>query len=371
MLEHAKIGSGGYGCVVQPVYPCHDVVLDDSKQYVGKYYSTKVSRKLIQAERSFTHRVLTADPHSQYSIVPIANCKVPVDEIERIVPVCDGTSLRKRQFISQFGGTDLTKASVFVNSLQRVHEVFTNFLNLFEGLALFNGADIYHYDIKQANIVMDDTFTCRFIDWGIAGQDHHFWTNPYPTSAYYPFDFAEATFAKKFDEEEQEAHFDELLYAVGKCADEYSVIMRRAGLRHPQCTAIAHIVPTSAQFISACGPNVAYMNKIFALNPRTALTLKRATKPDVYMLGNTLLRFSISILILPSCTPQMREFVQQFLLSVVHPMLSPLIERRSTPEDAVADMKKFVSGYVASLGADVAAEAGIDIDADVDMDADN
>jgi hypothetical protein len=344
----SKVGSGGYGCVVRPVYPCHDVVLEEGQQYVGKYYTTEIRKSLITAEREFTRRVLETDPDGQYSIVPIGSCKVPMDEMDLIQPVCGKKTLRRRQFISKFGGTELTYASAFVKSFERVREVYINFINLFEGLALFNGADIYHYDIKQANIVMDDTFTCRFIDWGISEYDDLFWKRAYATDNYYPFDFVEATFAVKYYDTFDYTRYEDLISSVTTYAQRTEDRMKEKGIGKGKLAALANVLPTAEETTHACLANVMYVaSHVRASKFEMPISeLKRITKPDVYMLGFTLFRFSIDVIKSAQCTPRMVRFIQKFLNMVIKPMLSPYIKERSTPEQALSNMRTFINAWV-------------------------
>jgi len=158
------IGTGGGGCVYRPPL-CGDRSLD----YIGKLVDEK--KESTQTELTVTKILREVKDIEKYAILVDLSKWCDVDVTPQIAEKCRDAKKyvgkKMLSYQSKYGGTTLEKY-IFDDRPITFRWLYNSFMHLLNGLALFHQHGVYHIDIKGPNIVIDDSGTCKFIDFGIA-----------------------------------------------------------------------------------------------------------------------------------------------------------------------------------------------------------
>ena len=186
-LGGQAIASGGFGCVFLPPLKCKG-----AERPVGKVVSKLLTNNNAKAEfneakeiQSILKKKLSLDVYNRYFIFPEKLCKPDTLTKADLVNFEDKCrNLTKKGITSDIinqsldsvriieltnGGNDLSKAikgmktNVDLGKLNRVIiELLTN------AVVPMNRLGILHFDLKSANILVDDNYQLRLIDWGLS-----------------------------------------------------------------------------------------------------------------------------------------------------------------------------------------------------------
>lgn len=163
-MNPSLLGSGTYGCVYRPPL-CSTPSMEEDHTYVGKVaVPSQVNTELEVADRL---RESSIDWEIYFGILTGDSCPVEVtDSIRSACPPVKGVKAGQeiRSFPSEYLGVPLNRYDGPITMQWLWH----SFTHLLVGIDLLHSIDIYHMDIKPPNIVVDDTETCRLIDFGIA-----------------------------------------------------------------------------------------------------------------------------------------------------------------------------------------------------------
>jgi len=186
-LGGRAIASGGFGCVFLPPLKCKG-----SDRPVGKVVSKLLTTKNAEKEfdeakeiQSMLQTNLSLDTYNRYYIFPEKLCEpdaLTKADLENFEQKCK--SLTKRGISSDNintnldsvriieltdGGSDLSKAIKGMKTnddLSKMNKIIIDLL--VNAIVPMNRLGILHFDLKSANILMDDTSQLRIIDWGLS-----------------------------------------------------------------------------------------------------------------------------------------------------------------------------------------------------------
>lgn len=205
------LGEGSYGCVFQPILPCHKdkkVYIIDKKRKVSKIF--KEDSKDFQLEKSIGKYLSTIDRSTKYFIFPYESCYIQANKLKKEIDLqqCFLSSNMKwiPQVVLPFADFDFygflryykSKKSRFNYPLQ---EWILNIENLLLGVGELIRHQLVHQDIYMANVMYNQKEQLfKLIDFGLTHPfDSIFtWNNKRLTYVYhcYPPEYMFAHYLK-------------------------------------------------------------------------------------------------------------------------------------------------------------------------------
>jgi len=179
------IGSGGYGCVFRPALRCNGTRKRVSKTISKLMLNKHVKREYMEITKYLP--ILQKIPnYKNYFIIEGANICQPApltrQDLDNFDTKCK--VLRKRDINAkninsnldkisslnlQDGGVELGTYIYSGLSLDGMKDLNGRMIQLLmNGILPMNKYDVYHADIKEANIVVDTSKYVRLIDWGLS-----------------------------------------------------------------------------------------------------------------------------------------------------------------------------------------------------------
>jgi len=179
------IGSGGYGCVFRPALICNGTRKRASKTISKLMLNKHVKREYMEITKYLP--ILQKIPnYKNYFIIEGANICQPApltrQDLDNFDTKCK--VLRKRDINAkninsnldkisslnlQDGGVELGTYIYSGLSLDGMKDLNGRMIQLLmNGILPMNKYDVYHADIKEANIVVDTSKYVRLIDWGLS-----------------------------------------------------------------------------------------------------------------------------------------------------------------------------------------------------------
>jgi hypothetical protein len=179
------IGSGGYGCVFRPALRCNGTRKRASKTISKLMLNKHVKREYMEITKYLP--ILQKIPnYKNYFIIEGANICQPApltrEDLDNFDLKCK--VLRKRDINStninknldkisslnlQDGGVELGTYIYSGLSLNGMKDLNGRMIQLLvDGILPMNKYNVYHADIKEANIVVDTSKYVRLIDWGLS-----------------------------------------------------------------------------------------------------------------------------------------------------------------------------------------------------------
>jgi hypothetical protein len=348
------VGAGSFGCVITPPVHCPKVPSKSGTQYVGKLYN-EYHKSVMLTELEFAKRLQAVDPTGMYSVHVLGSCEIPSEFVASLQRrgVCGSSVALQYQSVSAFAGMDLVQVSNVLNTDQLVMTVFSNLSHLISGLEMFNGNDIYHYDIKCANIVMDEaTMVCRFIDWGQFASSHIFTTDLQLPTDYLPMDIPlfmwlhDVMYNKHLTGEDFVEARDDALQRLNLQMHETLLVWGEM-FDSEDSRDLISIIPTQDMVMRANIANIQYFVNTFiadADGAQSTAMFHKAANVDVFMLGHAFLE--LSCLVLAKHGPLLREHTRQFIASfvcmVAQPMMNLQVELRPSPAIAHAYFNRWM-----------------------------
>ena len=187
------LGQGAYACAFYPSINCADGLKNGG---ISKIFPNVNSYK---TELSQVEKVATIDTEAKYSNPMVKSCKVKhIDILEDDREKCtwikgtDGTT-EYHQIIYKYKGVDFEK---YLKTRQySFRDIVSHLVGFAEGIALFNGNNYTHLDIKAPNmLITDEDNRPILIDFGLSRNTNNIYNEfnnwlliyEYP---YYPPEF--------------------------------------------------------------------------------------------------------------------------------------------------------------------------------------
>jgi hypothetical protein len=194
------IASGGYGCVFSPALQCDG----SSKRQLGKIsklMTEKHAKKEYEEIMKFKEILKDIPNYSDYFLLnDITICKpskIPSNDLTDFNKKCKALpkdkitkqnindNLSKLLTINMPNGGKPVDDFIYDNgSFEKLYRVNESLINLFKnGIIPMNKKNIYHCDIKDSNILVDDSqkkLETRLIDWGLSTEYKPFKNEPFP-----------------------------------------------------------------------------------------------------------------------------------------------------------------------------------------------
>lgn len=165
------IQEGSYGCAFTPPLHCKKSRASSTERQVGKI----IKKKDAKVELSISHLIQAIPGWERYYLIQEEDsCTSKNFEALRMEYENQCKTLRKAkdssllQLLSPHGGTTL-----FDLTLTNSFDYIGSFRHMLEGIVKLQSQGICHFDIHEANILVDRRGTLRLIDFGAAfvGQD--------------------------------------------------------------------------------------------------------------------------------------------------------------------------------------------------------
>jgi len=183
------IGSGGFGCVFRPALKCknrqtrkkHMVSKVLLKKYANREYKTIKHIKDIVDEIPNYQRYFLVDNVEKCTPAPLSKkdlnhfdtrCKA-LEKHDGIMGKNVNANLNKLRMINlSDGGVTLETAYHNMDNMDNLLYINEELINLLEyGIIPMNNLDVYHADIKEANVLYNtESNHVGLIDWGLSFQ---------------------------------------------------------------------------------------------------------------------------------------------------------------------------------------------------------
>ena len=186
-LGGAAIASGGFGCVFLPPLKCKGSV-----RPIGKVVSKLLTTDNAETEfneakeiQSILQKNIGMDTYARYFIFPEKMCEpdsLTKDDLINFENKCKNltkigitsntlnTTLDSIRIIEMVnGGSDLSHAIKLNKTIPELEKMNNGIIGLLtDAIVPMNKLGILHFDLKSANILIDDSSQLRIIDWGLS-----------------------------------------------------------------------------------------------------------------------------------------------------------------------------------------------------------
>jgi serine/threonine protein kinase len=209
LLGGKAIASGGFGCVFYPALKCNKKMSVTSKVIRNKKtikLDTRISKlmtikhaKQEYNEIEWIRQLLSDIPnYSHYFILNDITMCTPAplssEDMDRVNTTCDHLLDRRHIRAEQlnahlddfsiismpYGGKTVKYVG---NSIQSWNKLVVSLHTLLiRGIVPMNQRNVFHNDIKDSNLLVDEKYTIRLVDWGLSCRYTPFKNNPIPDS---------------------------------------------------------------------------------------------------------------------------------------------------------------------------------------------
>ena len=204
------LASGGFGCVFSPALKCEGEK-KRAKGKISKLMSERHAREEYEEIVSIKSKLDTIKNYRDYFLIYDATLckpdKLTTADLTEFSSKC--TALPKDNITKSNINSNLDKLMslnipngglpvddyIYENgSFEKLYEINNSLVKLLKkGIVPMNNKNIYHCDIKDSNILLEessDTLQARLIDWGLSTDYVPFENNPFPkTWRNRPFQF--------------------------------------------------------------------------------------------------------------------------------------------------------------------------------------
>jgi serine/threonine protein kinase len=192
------LASGGYGCVFAPALLCQRERKRKTKR-VSKLMTKKNAIKEYDKIKFIKEKLMNIKDYKKYFLLYSINlCKVKhlkKTDLKNYTKKC--RALKKDKITEKNINQNLDRMlslnmpngglpvdeylykNVFPEKMYKLHVNLTELLK--KGIIPMNNRNIYHSDIKDSNILVDNKLKTRLIDWGIATEYVPFQNNNFPS----------------------------------------------------------------------------------------------------------------------------------------------------------------------------------------------
>lgn len=195
------IASGGYGCVFSPALKCEGTTKRETGKISKLMTSTRAKDEYSEI-LSIKEKLDEIENYKDYFLIYDLNlCKpaklspsdlkeyskctaLPKDKI-----TVKNINKRRNELISlnlPNGGLPVDDYLYEDGSFEKIYKLHATLFQLLkEGIVPMNKTNVYHSDIKDSNVLVDDdsrAIKTRLIDWGLANQYKPFKNEPFPRS---------------------------------------------------------------------------------------------------------------------------------------------------------------------------------------------
>lgn len=193
------IASGGFGCVFNPQLRCQGALKRESGK-ISKLMTEKNATLEYEEIRSIKEKLEDIKNYQNYFLLKdITICKpekLTSDDLQNFNKKC--TILKKYNITKKNINKNIEKISILNmpdggipvddyfydnGSFQKLYLIHLKLVQLLKhGIINMNKKNIYHADIKDSNVLVDDKneLKTRLIDWGLSTQYIPFQNNPFP-----------------------------------------------------------------------------------------------------------------------------------------------------------------------------------------------
>jgi serine/threonine protein kinase len=201
------LASGGFGCVFTPALKCQGEKKRQKKK-VSKLMTEKHAIEEYTEIDNIKKHLKSIKNHNDYFLTyDITLCKpekLTQSDLINYSKKCKALSkndITKKNINEKLdelmllnmpnGGLPVDDYIYNNGSLQKIYNVHIKLVDLFKkGIIQMNDKHIYHCDIKDSNILVDDSLKTRLIDWGLSTEYIPFKNSSFPrTWRNRPFQF--------------------------------------------------------------------------------------------------------------------------------------------------------------------------------------
>jgi len=196
------LASGGFGCVFTPALKCEGSA-SRGRNKVSKLMTEKHAIQEYEEINKYKKILETVPNYEDYYLLYDTNicrpAKLTASDLQNFKKC---TALPKKNITSKNVNSSLDKVMSLNmpngglpiddylyedGSFQKIYDVHTALVNLLKnGIIPMNDKNIYHCDIKDANILVDTTegsdLKTRLIDWGLSTEYTPFRNQPFPST---------------------------------------------------------------------------------------------------------------------------------------------------------------------------------------------
>jgi serine/threonine protein kinase len=178
------IASGGYGCVFNPALKCEGASKRESKK-ISKLMTDRHATQEYEEINSLKEKLDSVPNYEDYFLLYDATlcrpAKLTTKDLESFNDKC--TALPKDNItkanintkLDELMSLNLPNGGLPVDdyiysdgSFEKIYRVHSHLVKLLkDGIIPMNSRNIYHSDIKDSNVLIDDSGKARLIDWGL------------------------------------------------------------------------------------------------------------------------------------------------------------------------------------------------------------
>ncbi len=178
------LASGGYGCIFKPALKCIGKKRVDGQ--ISKLMTSKHAKSEYNEIMRFIHILKKIPNYTNYFLIDnISICKpdkLTNEDLSHYSEKCKAlnkdnitensinSSLDKVLSLNMpYGGIDISDYIKKYTDYESFYKLNKSLANLLvKGIVPMNKLNIYHGDIKESNILVDNLFNTRLIDWGLS-----------------------------------------------------------------------------------------------------------------------------------------------------------------------------------------------------------
>ena len=187
-LKGGKVlGSGGYGCLLIPSVKCKNNITSNSKnKNITKLMLAKNAQKEYDEIMKYKKTLVTIPNYKKYFLIdnidlchPSELSKSDLQDYETKCKALNKKKITKKNINKKLdsilainmpnGGKDLDDFIKQCNSYDDYKKINNSLIDLLtHAIIPMNNLRIYHSDIKAGNLLMNDAYQCKIIDWGLS-----------------------------------------------------------------------------------------------------------------------------------------------------------------------------------------------------------
>ena len=203
------IASGGFGCVFNPALKCKGTTKRENGK-ISKLMTEKHATEEYEEINGIKEKLDTIQNYQDYFLVnnftickPEKLSKSDLEEFNKKCSALTKSNIKKNNINEKLaklmminmpnGGIPVDDYLYEDGSFKKIYFTHVSLVNLLKkGIVPMNEKNVYHADIKDSNVLVDDRteLKTRLIDWGLSTQYVPFENNPFPkTWRNRPFQF--------------------------------------------------------------------------------------------------------------------------------------------------------------------------------------